>query len=416
MSNSTNLEAATTSKHGDGGVLGGVGDFFHAAAYGAIQSPIDGITQIADHLSPVHLPHLDLISKPDHDSLWTSAGKLTGAVVDFALLQKGLGTVTPGVFGAEATSPIWLRSGMTGAAYQMMMPVNGDGNYFANKAKEVGIGFGTFAVMGAITEKMAPRMGKSLLGRVETGAEGGLAGGTADAALTDLLYLKKPDYKDLYKVANYTAFGAMLGATSYFEDAIKAKWKTYTGAKEQVAETKAAPEVDPKVQQSIEANQEVFKQSGNDVVTTQKQLYDVSFRKVTAPEGEKIVTLENSGGETVKQGQWIAQRLDAQGQPVYERGQLNQWPITEGKILKTYNVDPNTLSSQTEFVAPTKVGGAPVHMVQLKEPLTSTRPGDRWKVILRIGWPITITTRLPEHQGTIMPLSAKLLSTRPMKS
>ncbi|MBX9722791.1 MAG: hypothetical protein K2X81_15430, partial [Candidatus Obscuribacterales bacterium] len=107
--------------HHEGGIKSDIKDFLHGAAYGALQTPIDGITQIANHVSPVKLPHIELVSAPEHDSFFTSAGKLTGAVIDFALLQKGLNTAAPGFFGAQASTPVWLKAGATGAAYQMMM-------------------------------------------------------------------------------------------------------------------------------------------------------------------------------------------------------------------------------------------------------------------------------------------------------
>ncbi|HEY9715342.1 MAG TPA: hypothetical protein V6C72_17855, partial [Chroococcales cyanobacterium] len=137
MGQSANLEASQAKPADNGGLLHGVEDFFHAAAYSAIQAPITGIEQLADHILPIDLPKLDLISAPADDSLWTSAGKLTGAVLDFALLQKGLSAAAPGMFGAGATSSVWLRSGLTGAAYQMIMPTSDNGNYFANKARDL---------------------------------------------------------------------------------------------------------------------------------------------------------------------------------------------------------------------------------------------------------------------------------------
>lgn len=381
------------SKH-EGGILNGVENFFHAAAYGAIQTPLDGVTQLIDHVTPGHLPHLELVSKPTDDSLWTSAGKFAGAVFDFAVLQKVLGSAAPKVFGAESTAPMWLRSGLTGATYQALMPVSENGNYFLNKTRDVGIGFGVFSVMGAATEYAGSKLGNSFVGRVEAGAEGGFAGGATDAAMSDLLYWQKPGFKDLEKIGKYTAFGATLAATSYFEDDLKTRWenakKTFEQGKapgktenSSSGKTDVNPadksDVSPAVkadatgaltvEQSVAKSQSVFNDS--DVVPASKQLYEVKFRKVTDPAGEKLPTLENPAGETVQQGHWVAQRLDASGQPVIERGQVNQWPIsTDAKVAKTYNVDPETLATKTEFVAPTRVDAPPVHVVKLTEPIT----------------------------------------------
>ncbi len=136
----------------------------------------------------------------------------------------------------------------------------------------------------------------------------------------------------------------------------------------QTTDKKLAPAAELTVEQSVANSQRVF--NDGDVLPAQKQLYEVKFRKVTNPNGEMVPTLENPTGETVQQGHWVAQRLDANGQPVIERGQVNQWPIsTDAKVAKTYNVDPETLATKTEFVAPTRVDAPPVHVVQLTEPI-----------------------------------------------
>jgi hypothetical protein len=153
-----------------------------------------------------------------------------------------------------------------------------------------------------------------------------------------------------------------------WENAKKSFDKANDGSPEQPAPAAAAAP-DLTVEQSVAKTQAVFNDS--DVLPAQKQLYDVKFRKVTDPAGESVPTLENPTGETVEQGHWVAQRLDANGQPVYERGQLNQWPIaSDAKVAKTYNVDAETLADKTEFVAPTRVDGPAVHVVQLTEPIT----------------------------------------------
>jgi hypothetical protein len=354
MEKASNLEAAKPS----GGIVGDVGDFFRSVAYSAVQTPINGVEQLVNAIPSVHLPQLDLIDAPKHDSMWTSAGKLTGAVADFVLLQKGLGAVAPGVFGEAAATPMWLRSGMTGTAYQMFMPVSNDGNFLWNKTRDLGIGFGTFAAMGYATQLIAPKLGPSLVGRVEAGTGEGIAAGGAEVALRDVAYMEAPSVKNLRTIANYAAFGAMLGATGYVEDTVKAKI------------------ADHLVQRSIKTNQQIFQQADetNDVVPAQKQLYNVQLRKVTGANGERIPTLENPKGEMAKQGDWIATRLDADGQPVYERGQVNQWPIVEKKIPKTYDVDAANLKSATSLVAPTRVDGPPVPVVHLNAPLAVHTP------------------------------------------
>lgn len=127
------------------------------------------------------------------------------------------------------------------------------------------------------------------------------------------------------------------------------------------------------LQASIRQNQQIFNNAANDdaIVTAQKQSYNVMFKKVTEP--GFVQTLENRAGEPVKPGQWLAIRLDADGQPVMEDGIVNQWPVVDKTILKSYQATPEDLQ-QLEFVAGTKTGGAPVRMVQLKGPITIKTP------------------------------------------
>ena len=351
----SNLLGKNDSQHSDG-LIGHVNDFFRGAAYASIQAPVDGITQFVNHVWPVELPHMQIVAAPSSDSIYSNAGKLAGAVVDFALLQKGLGKAAPDFFGAQAASPTWLKMGATGAAFQSLMPTSENGNYFLNKGRDIGISFGTFAAIGAVAEYMAPKMGNTFLGRVGAGAEGGFTGGLTQVALTDTLYLQKPGLNDLQTIGKYTAFGAALGAVDYMQERLQNKLHEL------------------RLQQSIQANQDIFKDAADSVQTATKQLYDVKFRKVTNPAGERVPTLENPAGEAVKSGDWIAQRLDANGKVVVENGRLNQWPIKEGKIPKTYNVTPEAMAGKTEFIAPTRIDGPPVHMVKLDEPIKILTP------------------------------------------
>lgn len=139
-----------------------------------------------------------------------------------------------------------------------------------------------------------------------------------------------------------------------------------------------------KVDASVQRNQAVFNGS-DEVVPSIKQAYNVRFEKVTEP--TQVQTLEGlATGETqtANPGDWIATRLNADGTPNIENGIENKWTIKENKIAKTYQVTPEELQGQTDFVAGTRTDAPPVQMVQLKEPLTidtpwgsmSGKPGD----------------------------------------
>lgn len=106
------------------------------------------------------------------------------------------------------------------------------------------------------------------------------------------------------------------------------------------------------------------------VLPMKKQLYNARFEQITEPGGRLVQTLENATGEAAPQGSWIATRLDAAGNPVIEKGVVNSWPMEPAKVVKTYNVTLDELQATTRLIAPTRVDGPIVHMVQLKEPIT----------------------------------------------
>jgi hypothetical protein len=177
--------------------------------------------------------------------------------------------------------------------------------------------------------------------------------------------------------------------------ATPAKDATVTGASDADADTAAAARAEAAareaaakealVKESVAKNQGIFADananSDGGVLVAQKQDYNVMFRQITEP--TKIATLENPNGEDVQPGHWIATRLNADGSPNIERGMVNQWPVTEKTILKSYKASPDDLT-QSQFIAGTKTDGPPVHMVQLKEPIVvntswgqiTGRPGD----------------------------------------
>lgn len=126
------------------------------------------------------------------------------------------------------------------------------------------------------------------------------------------------------------------------------------------------------LQNSITKNQSLFNDAAKDggVVPNEKQLYNVRFNKVTEPTEVASIEATKAGTtELAKPGQWIATRLNDDGTPNIENGVQNSWPVTEKTILKTYETTPEQLASSNEVVAPTKVGGQPVHMIKLDQPL-----------------------------------------------
>lgn len=135
------------------------------------------------------------------------------------------------------------------------------------------------------------------------------------------------------------------------------------------------PAIAPEIAESVAGTQGIVNAAAKSdaVIPMRKQLYNVQFEQVTEPGGRMIQTLENRvTGELAPQGSWIATRLDAAGKPVIEDGIVNSWPMEAAKVTKTYNVTIDELQATTRLIAPTRVDGPTVHMVQLTEPISIT--------------------------------------------
>ncbi len=131
--------------------------------------------------------------------------------------------------------------------------------------------------------------------------------------------------------------------------------------------SKSGEEVD-NLKNSIAENQALFKEalSLSELMEARKSLYNVQFERVIEPEGRYIATLDNPS-VMVKQGDFIATRLNPDGTPNLERGQVNQWSMRAEKIAKTYKTTVDALNQSTgKIVAPTRIDGPTVHMIRAK--------------------------------------------------
>jgi len=201
-----------------GGILSGVSDALHSAAYSAIEQPLDGVAQIVSHVTPWTISGPGWVSKPEHDNLWTSAGSVVGNVADFYVLSKGVGLGRQSMFGRAASVPI-LEAGTTGALFELTMPVD-DKDFYGNKLRNAAIGFGTFATMNgaSIGLRNYTAMGKTtgFLGTVGVSGLSGAAGGLSHSLLDSGFNSKPITLEGVGKdVASYGAFGAMFGALDY---------------------------------------------------------------------------------------------------------------------------------------------------------------------------------------------------------
>ena len=126
-------------------LLGQVEDFGQSALHTAIESPINGAVQFIDHAANVHLPELDIIGAPTHDSVGAKAGALVGAAADLV----GLSIATGGVADALGAGGI-AAAAATGAIYGgLLTPSDAKSkNFLLDRAENGAIGAATFAAMG----------------------------------------------------------------------------------------------------------------------------------------------------------------------------------------------------------------------------------------------------------------------------
>ncbi|RTL43123.1 MAG: GGDEF domain-containing protein [Candidatus Melainabacteria bacterium] len=212
------IKEAQPRTEDSGGVLSGATDMLQAAAYSSVQQPLNGITQLVRHLTPIHVDAPHLFSAPSHDNMWTSTGNIAGSVADFFVLSKGVGGLRSSVMGRAASVPI-LEAGTTGALFELAQPVN-DHDFAANKLKSAALGFGTFATMdgaGLGLKRMSVvREAPGLIGAVGVNGVAGAAGGFTHSILGAELNGKTPTYNEIRNdVASYAAFGAMFGALDH---------------------------------------------------------------------------------------------------------------------------------------------------------------------------------------------------------
>jgi len=82
-----------------------------------------------------------------------------------------------------------------------------------------------------------------------------------------------------------------------------------------------------------------------------------------------VPTLENPAGVQLKEGAWVATRLNADGTPNIENGMVNQWTPSAKDIAKQYLLTPEQLASGKNLIGSTNTSAPPVHMVQLDAPM-----------------------------------------------
>jgi hypothetical protein len=197
-------------------------DFGEGVFHGAVEAPVNGVVQLANHITNSNLPELHLVNEKDVDG--TIAGKI-GSFVGTTADMIGLTLATGGLGGAGAVAT-GLRLAAVGALYSGVLTPSADNtkNFFADRATSAAVGALTFGAMGAAASGLdalgtfaAPAI-RSLAGSIGYGAIIGAAGGAVNSEATATLKEGKllPSASEFFgDVASFTAFGAAFGAASY---------------------------------------------------------------------------------------------------------------------------------------------------------------------------------------------------------
>jgi len=165
------MERRETATHDDNSLTTAVADGFQAAVYTGIQQPYDSIRQIASKVH-IDLPEAHLASAPLEartgsaawiaESIGGAAGMIPWIVASHKMVRTGssLAGFSRETAALTASGMGMREAGMTGAVYStLFQPVQDNGNFLLNKAKDAGIGFGTFAAGAGLNNIVRPMFG-----------------------------------------------------------------------------------------------------------------------------------------------------------------------------------------------------------------------------------------------------------------
>lgn len=175
-----------------------VADFVRSMVHAGVESPLNGVTQLANHVAGKELvAELHLVGAPPPAELGTmrwhaqQIGGAIGMIAPFMLLDKGVGQVLRGSgLAAAKTLPMGARlaqAGLSGALYDgMFRPVQSEeGGFWSARLRNAAVGAATFATLS-----FAPKLTEGWTGpglRGVTLTAGSLAAGMVNAESNSLL-------------------------------------------------------------------------------------------------------------------------------------------------------------------------------------------------------------------------------------
>lgn len=195
--------------------------------YGGVQEPLNGGVQLAAHIFEKDWKAPELIGAPKEQNLATEAGEMIGAIADVAIASEAV-TAAAAAVGLVATTSGGailvgaLTLATAGAIIGAVSPVEGNGerdNYWSMKREQIAIDSAVFGVMGGTGSVLGDFFGKSLLGRVESGAVSGGLSGAVDSTLRAAFGDSNLDV--LEDIGKWSLFGAGFGVAGWATDAVK---------------------------------------------------------------------------------------------------------------------------------------------------------------------------------------------------
>ncbi len=224
------MERSEKNTHDDNSLTTAVSDGFQAAVYTGLQQPYDSIRQIASKVH-IDLPEAHLASAPMEaktgsaawiaESIGGAAGMIPWIIASHKIVRTGssLAGFSSETAALTASGFGMKEAGMTGAVYStLFQPVQDNGNFLLNKAKDAGIGFSTFAAGAGVSNIVRPMFGtftSELANRAVTAGTGSLSAfgaGVINAEAGNVL--GKPHQDALQTGLKFAFVGGIFGAAS----------------------------------------------------------------------------------------------------------------------------------------------------------------------------------------------------------
>ena len=202
-----------------------VGEFFQGLIHQAIESPINGVTQLVNKTVGAGIPQLELVGAPERQSVGAVAGAAIGGAANYFLFSKAAGPLLGNIGGSGVRGAV-LRAGIAGSIYgSIFTQSDAASEHFLQDRFTSGIVSGlTFAAMGVASHRLdqtglfkVPEI-RSFGGSLAMGGLSGAAGGIAHAE-ADAIFKKGqllPTAGDLASdMLGMAAFGATMGGLGH---------------------------------------------------------------------------------------------------------------------------------------------------------------------------------------------------------